>query len=116
MAWLPNSFDPEEKEEEFRNSDERLARKSYGEDLEMEAVADAILAKGRRGTTRHSELRDYLSKSQLDLRRSREVYPASGHPEDHLFSGLYKRTYNPLSRGTHSSNSIPSFEEHEEGS
>ncbi len=111
MAWLPNDFDHDAEEENFKNDPNRLARKSYGEDLELEAVADHILARGRRGTTKHSELRDYLSKSQIDLRKSREVYPSQGFPETHLYSGIYRRAYNPNSRGQHSSNSAPSDEE-----
>ncbi len=111
MSWLPNDFDAEAAEEEFRESGGRLARKTSGEDLQIEAVADAILARGRRGVTKHHLLRDYLSKSQMDLRLSREVFPTQGFPEESLYSGLYRRAYNPNSRGQHSSNSAPSFEE-----
>lgn len=112
-TWLPSDFDAEEEEEKFRNNPNRLSRKTSGEDIYAEAVANAILARGRRGTTKHSELRDYLSPSQMALRLSREVYPASGHPEDNLFRGLYRRVYNPNSRGSHSSNSVPTFDEGE---
>jgi hypothetical protein len=114
MVWLPKDWDAEEYEADLRASGEKLARRSSGEDLELEAVADAILAKSRRGITKHSELRDYLSKSQLDMRYSREVYPESGHPEEGIISGIYKRAYNPLSRGSKSSSAAPSFGDEDE--
>jgi len=113
MSWLPKDFDNDEEEQLLRDSPDRLSRQGSGDDIELESIADSILAKGRRGTTKHSELRDYLSRSQLDLRRSREVYPEQGYPEENIYSGLYKRAYNPTSRGEHSSNSTPGFEEEE---
>ena len=55
--------------------------------------ADRILADGRRGITKHSEMTDYLSPSQVARRMSHEVYPASGIPDPHLVSGLFKRVH-----------------------
>lgn len=98
------------KVENLKESDDVLCRTSSGVDLSLEEMANYLLATARRGTTRHSELRDYLSQSQLDLRASREIYPAQGFPESHLFSGLYRRVYNPNARGAHSSNSAPSLD------
>lgn len=91
----------------LRNSDERMCRTKSGTDLTLEEMADVLLADSRRGIVKHSELRDWLSPSQLDLRWRREVYPKSGVPESHLFSGIYGRAYNPKSRGTTSSKMSP---------
>lgn len=110
MAWLPNDWDSDEYEAELRASPDRLLKKTSGEHLEMEDLAAKILAKGRRGITAHSELRDYLSDSQMAMRQSREVHTSLGYPERHIYQGLYKRVFNPNSRGTHSSNAIPSLD------
>ncbi len=114
MAWLPNDFDSDEYEQGLRDSPDRLLKKTSGEHLEFEAVAAAILAEGRRGITAHSELRDYHSASQLAMRESREVHPQQGYPEKYIYQGIYHRAYNPLSRGTHSSNAIPSLDSDED--
>ena len=70
-------------------------RAKNGIDWNLEDQANRILADGRRGTTKHSEMTDYLSPSQLARRMNREVYPASGIPDPHLVSGLFKRSYIP---------------------
>lgn len=110
-GWLPSGWDADAYEDELREEGQSFVNKTSGEDIYLESVADNILARGRRGTTKHSELRDYLSKSQLALRQSREVYPSQGFPEENIYKGLYRRAYNPTSRGTHSSNSVPGFDE-----
>lgn len=103
-------YEKETRIEELREEDGHLCNIMSGMDWSLEMLADQILADGRRGVVKHSELRDYLSASQLDLRRSREVYPTSGSPERHLFSGLYGRAYNPLTRGERSSKATPNLE------
>lgn len=66
-------------------------------DLEaLELESDRILAEARKGITAHSEKKDYLSPSQLEWRRSREVYPNSGIPDRAFFSGVFSRAYNPM--------------------
>lgn len=103
--------DNEKRIEELHKSPDRLCKTRSGVSWEIEMLADQILADGRRGVVKHSELRDYLSPSQLDLRRSREIMPTQGFPEAHLFAGLYRRVYNPNSRGRHTSNAVPTFSE-----
>lgn len=71
------------------------ARIMNGVNLELEEEADRILARGRVGVTKLSEKKDYLSQGQLDRRRWREVYCKNGIPDVHLYSGLFKRAYNP---------------------
>lgn len=106
--------DNEKKIAALRVDPDVLCRTRSGSDWEIEMLADQILADGRRGVMKHSELRDYLSPSQLDLRRSREIMPTQGYPEAHIFSGLYRRAYNPDSRGTRTSNAVPTFSESSE--
>lgn len=67
-----------------------------GTNLELEEMADRILADGRAGVTKLSEKQDYLSTGQLDRRRQREIYNRNGFPEPHLFSGMFNRAYNPV--------------------
>jgi hypothetical protein len=100
----------DERVEGLRNDGKRLTRTKSGDDWELEELAAHLLAKSRKGVTSHSDLRDFLTQSQLDLRRSREVMPTQGFPEAHLFSGLYRRAYNPLTRGPHSSNATPNLD------
>jgi len=66
-----------------------------GVDWELEAVADQLLIESRKGVTRVSEKRDFLTEDQLARRRLREVYNHHGIPDPHRFSGLYRRAYNP---------------------
>ena len=93
----------------LEESNQTLCSPSTGENWLLEDVANHLLAVARRGITRHRDLRDYLSTSQLDLRRGREVYTTNGTPDEAIVSGLYRRAYNPLSRGSHSSKSAPSL-------
>lgn len=96
--------------EKLNSSSNTFCKNGSGEDWEKEDVANHILAVSRRGITKHSDLREVLSVSQLDLRRGREVYTTQGFPEKYLFQGLYRRAYNPNSRGSHSSNASPNLE------
>ena len=66
-----------------------------GVDWEKEAAADWILARGRDGVTKHSEKKNYLSPSQLERRKEKEVLLPSGTPDRDLRPGLFKRAYNP---------------------
>lgn len=97
-----------ERIEELREQDNKLQRQTSGTNWELEGLADKILAEGRANVTKHSELRDYLSPSQLNLRWSREVYANQGFPEQHYYSGMYGRAYNPNTRGQTSSKATPS--------
>ena len=91
-------------------ADRRTCPTRSGVDKHIEGLADYMLAKERRGVTKHSEMKDYFSIGQMDLRRSREVYPTQGFPEANLFSGLYRRAYNPKTRGSTSSKATPNLE------
>jgi len=97
------------------DSGRSFVRTKSGDDWEMEILTDFMLVQSRKGVTSHSELRDFLSISQLDLRRSREVVPTSGFPEAHLFSGLYRRAYNPNSRGSRTSSAPPNLDGEHDG-
>ena len=66
-----------------------------GVDWEKEAQADYILARGRDGITKHSLKKNYLSPSQLERRKEKEVLLPSGTPDRDLRPGLFKRAYNP---------------------
>jgi hypothetical protein len=68
-------------------------RAKSGVDLDLEFTADRLLADARKGTTKHSEMTDYFSPSQIARRLTKEVYPASGIPDPHLYSGIYKRVH-----------------------
>lgn len=72
-----------------------MAILKFGVDFELEEEADRILSEGRRGVTKHSEMKDYLSPSQLERRRAREITNKNGFPEAGLFQGLAKRAYAP---------------------
>lgn len=69
-----------------------------GVNYTLEEQADAILAEGRRGITKHSEMKDYLSPSQLERRLAREVYNGYGVADSRLVSGMFKRVYAPPRR------------------
>lgn len=105
-----DKYERDDRVEELHKEDQKLCNVVSGFDWNLEEIADHILAKGRRGVFKHSELRDHLSNSQLDLRRSREVYPTQGFPEKNIFNGMYKRAYNPLTRGTRTSKATPNLE------
>lgn len=70
--------------------------KSCGTDWELEEEADRILADYRREHPIISE-EEYLvlSKGQMDRRSQKEILNKQSYPEAHLYSGLYKRAYNP---------------------
>lgn len=84
-------------EDDGKQSKRKSKRVKMGVDWELENAADAILAASRVGVTRVSDKKDYLSSDQLERRRAREVYVESGVPDSHLYSGLFRRTYNPAS-------------------
>lgn len=67
-----------------------------GINYKIEADANEWLRKGREGVTKLSEKKDYLTEEQLSLRNDREVPNGHGFPEAHIFSGMYRRSYNPL--------------------
>lgn len=60
----------------------------------VEDEADRILAAGRRAAEAPVK-NDYLSPEQLAFRKSREVMNINGIPDGRLFSGMYRRAYNP---------------------
>lgn len=66
-----------------------------GVNYSVEDEADRLLAAGRRGTTRLADKTDYLSPEQLALRKSKEVLNHHGVPDGRLFSGMYRRAFNP---------------------
>lgn len=67
----------------------------YGVDHELEEQADKLLAESRRGITKHSQMKDFLSPSQLERREAREIGNRNGFPESYLFHGMAKRAYVP---------------------
>lgn len=67
-----------------------------GTDYALEEAANALLREGRRGVTALSAKRDYLTDEQLALRQSREVLNITGVADESLYSGLYRRAFNPL--------------------
>lgn len=77
---------------------QRLGRCKNGVDWNLEEYADEMLAQARREVPRSQDDDPYevLSVGQLDRRRSREIYNRNGFPEPHLYSGLYRRAYNPV--------------------
>lgn len=106
-----DKHEQEQKIETLRSDGQKFCNSRSGVDWQKEGLADWMLAESRKGITKHSELRHVLSLSQLELRRSREVYPAQGFPEKNIYSGLYRRAYNPQTRGTHSSKATPNLDE-----
>lgn len=66
-----------------------------GVDFALEQQANEILREGRRGITALSAKKDYLTEEQLALRLQREVYNINGVPDAHIFSGIYRRSFNP---------------------
>ncbi len=67
-----------------------------GVDWALEDVANQILRDSRKGVTKLSEKKHWLTEEQESLRRSREVYNQFGVPDGRLMSGLYRRAHNPL--------------------
>ena len=67
-----------------------------GVDYKLEEEADKMLADSRRGVTSMSAKTDYLSKEQLALRQSKEVFNRQGVPDSAFMSGMYRRAFNPL--------------------
>lgn len=60
-----------------------------------EEDAERLLATGRRKQV--CDPADvYLSREQMILRRSKEVYNMHGTPDASLVRGIYRRAYNPL--------------------
>ena len=86
--------------EDFDSQEEYEDHLSGLSNWELEEEADRILADQRRETTRkHSEMKDYLSKGQMETRISREIYTSAGFPDESLMSGMVKRAYNPPREG-----------------
>lgn len=83
-------------EQEDRTTPRTLSLRS-GVDWNLEEDADRWLAESRRGVTSMSAKTDYLSKEQLALRQSKEVMNHHGVSDASLFSGMYRRVYNPMS-------------------
>ncbi len=104
---IPSRQEQQETIRELQDSPEKLCRVISGSDLGLEDLSDTILAEGRKGVVKHSELRDYLTHDQLKRRRDREAYPKQGFPEKHFYQGIYSRPYNETSRGTTSSKMSP---------
>lgn len=73
-----------------------LSSKS-GMNYKVEEEANKLLAIGREGVTRLEDKRDYLTDDQLALRASKEILNSQGVPDASIVSGLFRRTYNPLS-------------------
>lgn len=67
-----------------------------GTNYAVEEEADKWLAIAREGVTALGDKRDYLTRDQLQLRASREVLNHNGVSDESLFSGLFRRTHNPL--------------------
>lgn len=74
----------------------KLLDKTCGTYWELEEEADRILADYRREHPIISE-EEYLvlSKGQMDRRSQKEILNKQAYPEAHLYSGLYRRAYNP---------------------
>ena len=71
------------------------ARVRSGVDWDLETQADELLRQSRVGITKVSDKQDFLTNDQLERRRCREVYNRNGIPDAHLYSGLYRRAWNP---------------------
>lgn len=88
----PNSASKPEDSFEGRS----ILDRSYGTAWDLEEEADRLLANYRREHPIISE-EEYLvlSKGQMDRRAQKEILNKQSYPEAHLYSGLYKRAYNP---------------------
>lgn len=67
-----------------------------GTNYAVEDEADRLLAAGRR-SSESVDKTDYLSPEQLALRKSKEVLNHHGVPDGRLFTGMYRRAFNPES-------------------
>lgn len=83
-------------DEEDRPAKARPMSLKSGVDYRLEEDADRWLAESRRGVTSMSAKTDYLSREQLALRQSKEVMNQHGVSDASLFSGMYRRAFNPL--------------------
>lgn len=72
-----------------------ILRLKSGEDYSLEEQAAQLLSKCREGVTALSEKRDYLTHDQLQLRAQREILNSNGVPDEHIVSGLFRRSFNP---------------------
>lgn len=86
-------------------------RVQCGVNWDLEMQADELLRKSRVGLTKVSEKQDFLTTDQLERRRCREVYNVNGVPDPALFSGLYRRAWNP-NAGTRPNNDSHRFMDH----
>jgi len=82
-------------EMQYLDGAKRLPLKT-GEDYSLEEQAALLLAQGRQGVTALADKRDYLTKDQLQLRAQREILNNNGVSDESLFSGLFRRAFNPL--------------------
>ncbi len=89
---MTEELDNEELEEEPKSE----LRVRSGIDWEKEDAANQILRESRKGVTKLSDKKFWLTEEQLALRQSREVYNQFGVPDARLVSGLYRRAHNPL--------------------
>lgn len=85
-------------EDDRQEPDAVLGRLKSGIDYGLEEMADEMLAQAKRDKVAVDDDYEVLSPGQLDRRRGREIYNQNGTPEVHLFSGLYRRAYNPRMR------------------
>jgi hypothetical protein len=60
----------------------------------LEFIGDRILINSRKGITKHSELKDFLSPTQLERRYRREIQSKNGGWDDDIRHGEYWRHYN----------------------
>lgn len=73
----------------------------YGIDEHLEDLTEGLLVEWRRNLPpekRTAEKRRTLLATQIEYRRTREVYNKNGFPEASLYSGSFSRAYNPNSR------------------
>lgn len=66
-----------------------------GDGNQTEEDAEKFLAAGRRQQVCDPD-NVYLSREQMMLRRSKEVFNMHGVPDASLVRGLYRRAFNPL--------------------
>lgn len=105
MAFLDDAVEEEHRESPMSASLPDKVRS--GVDWSLEAQADELLRQSRMGTTRVSDKQDFLTQDQLRRRQSREVYNARGIPEHHLYTGLFRRSWNPLAGTRPAGSPIP---------
>lgn len=60
----------------------------------LEFISDRILINSRKGITKHSELKEFLSPTQLERRYRREIQSKNGGWDDDIRHGEYWRHYN----------------------